>query len=684
MPDTPMPDIFVSYTEADRPIARYIALDLQSRGAAPRSHSLEACDQFLLIYSPRAAADPQIKAEIVAALLQDKPVAVLIVEPSPLTLPDFPLLLDSKTAQFTLSAPEEAETTLNAMAAHYGLPQQTVTPPLAALFDHSTPSEETAEGGQIDFSKPHASGIEFPTTQAAFDLVLFRASALGETHFGAALTLLLWMPRFGGDFIGAVRGYRDQRMSLIRARWVQQLEKQAQAALQADDDAELATLAQTIQVLDPQNPLVRQLQGGLRERRTVALWERIQAQADVQGWTSVGDLLDQMRAVSPLDTRTVQASERHRSEIECADLADIAQRTAIGGYERAFAHLMQYIQQRCPDFQEVRKLLANLRLTPELVEYLQPKHVLRGGAGVQTMVFSPDGTLLVSGGTDGILRLWDMEHMQQVARQNREDGGLLSLAYSPDGMLLVSASESGIVRLWQMPEGREVITIDEFSDRVTCVCFTPDGQALICGGNNGAVQIVRIEDGLVLYDSHADVQAVEDDTNSNQRHRYAVTSLALTQLDNGETLLLTSSDDKTVKVWRVDDSSTLTFLHSLVEHSMIVRDAVFSQTEPLIAASVGNDSLICLWSPETGELLGKLYSETANQIRAAVFVPGTSLLASAGTDRIVTLWDTASPLLQPLRQLTRHAGSINTLAFSRDGLWLASGSSDHTIVLWHL
>lgn len=45
------------------------------------------------------------------------------------------------------------------------------------------------------------------------------------------------------------------------------------------------------------------------------------------------------------------------------------------------------------------------------------------------------------------------------------------------------------------------------------------------------------------------------------------------------------------------------------------------------------------------------------------------------------LWDTATgqPLGQPL---VGHTNDINTIAFSPDGQTLASGSEDHTIILW--
>ena len=59
--------------------------------------------------------------------------------------------------------------------------------------------------------------------------------------------------------------------------------------------------------------------------------------------------------------------------------------------------------------------------------------------------------------------------------------------------------------------------------------------------------------------------------------------------------------------------------------------------------------------------------------------PDGSLVASAGCDRTVKLWDLASG-----RRLAtlNHADEVITVAFSPDGRLLASGGYDDLIYLW--
>ncbi len=68
-------------------------------------------------------------------------------------------------------------------------------------------------------------------------------------------------------------------------------------------------------------------------------------------------------------------------------------------------------------------------------------------------------------------------------------------------------------------------------------------------------------------------------------------------------------------------------------------------------------------------------------VQALAFAPDGHMLASAGYDKTIRVWQISSGTVQQV--LRGHQRSINSVAFSPDGSWLASAGDDATVRLWH-
>ena len=104
----------------------------------------------------------------------------------------------------------------------------------------------------------------------------------------------------------------------------------------------------------------------------------------------------------------------------------------------------------------------------------------------------------------------------------------------------------------------------------------------------------------------------------------------------------------------------------------------------LIAASgvTGLNGVAVVWDVATGRKLFELGEGHRDIMFDAEFSPDGKLIATAGYDRKIILWDAKEK--KAIRTIDVHNGAIFDLAFNSDGTVLASASADETIKLWRV
>ena len=348
---------------------------------------------------------------------------------------------------------------------------------------------------------------------------------------------------------------------------------------------------------------------------------------------------------------------------------------------------------------------------------------LRGHIGhVYSVSFSPQGQLLASGGGDGTIRLWSLDGKLVKTFQGHK-GKVTWVNFSPDGQLIASASDDQTVRLWT-PQGRLVRTLTGHSGKVNCVAFSPDGQVLASASDDQTVklwnrngQLIKTfpkhqgwvlavtfsGDGQWLASASADntVRLWNRDGTLVQTftgHSDSVTSVSFSPVGVKEwrkelnvnplsversgknlqpstyssvPLLASASLDKTIKLWGLRNQSRL-----ILSEQKDVRVVTFSPDSQLIATA-GDDQMVRIWDRE-GQLLHVLKGHR-ERIDSISFSPDSQLIASASRDRTIKLWTLDGTLIQTL---IGHHDWVLSVAFSPDGKRLASASRDGTVKLW--
>jgi WD40 repeat protein len=113
------------------------------------------------------------------------------------------------------------------------------------------------------------------------------------------------------------------------------------------------------------------------------------------------------------------------------------------------------------------------------------------GDSVRALAWSPNSTLLASGGTDDIVRVWSLNGgTNPVVTYQKHGDTILAIAWSPDGQKIASASADGTVRIWKASDGSDLyIYKGHNGNGVNTVAWSADGKYLASGGADKTVQI---------------------------------------------------------------------------------------------------------------------------------------------------------------------------------------------------
>jgi WD40 repeat protein len=155
---------------------------------------------------------------------------------------------------------------------------------------------------------------------------------------------------------------------------------------------------------------------------------------------------------------------------------------------------------------------------------------------LESLVFSPDGTFLATGGKDSFIRLWDTESWQEVRAIKGHTYPEDNLAFSADGTLVASAHHSDIhVRLWDARTGELVQQLQLAPEYwIAEISFSPDSSLVAVAGSS-----------VHLFG----VDLMDTPLRTLPQGRFSKTNSVAFSPDG--TLLATAGRDGTVQLWGI-------------------------------------------------------------------------------------------------------------------------------------
>ncbi|GIC88272.1 WD40 repeat domain-containing protein [Aspergillus udagawae] len=308
---------------------------------------------------------------------------------------------------------------------------------------------------------------------------------------------------------------------------------------------------------------------------------------------------------------------------------------------------------------------------PEKLTY-QQKFLLRGHLrGVSAVKFSPDSTMIASGGADGAVKVWDTRSGKLIHTFEGHLAGISTISWSPDGATIASGSDDKTIRLWNVLTGKaHPIPFVGHHNYVYQIAFSPKGNMLVSGSYDEAVFLWDVRSASVMRSLPA--------------HSDPVSGIDVVW---DGTLIVSCATDGLIRIW---DTATGQCLRTLVhEDNPPVTAVKFSPNGKFVLAWTLDDC-VRLWNYVEGRCI-KTYQGHVNRKYSLLGgfgsyglpgAPPEAFVVSGSEDGSILCWDVVSKKI--LQRLEGHNGvvlGVDTCSLGEKRL-MASCGLDGTLRVW--
>ncbi|KAM4625238.1 mitogen-activated protein kinase-binding protein 1 [Polymixia lowei] len=262
--------------------------------------------------------------------------------------------------------------------------------------------------------------------------------------------------------------------------------------------------------------------------------------------------------------------------------------------------------------------------------------------GIRTMCLSPDGQHLASGDRMGILRIHDLESMEEILNVQAHDSEILCLEYSqPEtGLkLLATASRDRLIHVLDAAREYSLLqTLDEHSSSITAVRFA---------ANEGKVRMISCGADKSIYFRTA--QKTEEGVEFSRTHHIArKTTLYDMDIDPTRKYAAIGCQDRSIRIFNISNGKQKKmYKGSQGEDGTLIK----VQTDPsgLYIATSCSDKNISIFDFYSGECVATMYGHS-EIVTGMKFTNDCKHLITVSGDSCIFVWRLSPELTINMRQ----------------------------------